>query len=277
MRLVSGIYEGQPRAGRLISDDEIEILDAPDAVAAWRAGPQIRVLGRCAPQGFTLLAPSPCPSKILGLGLNYQDHIREGGRESPKSQVWFNKQTSALNRPHGDVIKPRNTKALDYEGELVVIIGRRCRHVPASKALSAVAGYAAGCDYSVRDWQKRAPTMHLGKSFDSHAVFGPHMVSAEAVKDPQDLRVRAWVNDELRQDGHTGDMIATVAEQIAYLSQAMTLMPGDVLYTGTPAGVGQWFDPPKYLVVGDRVRVEIDGIGRLENRIVADTSAFVLE
>ena len=159
---------------------------------------------------------------------------------------------------------------MDYEGELGVVIGRTTRRVAAAEALGAVGGYLVVNDVSVRQWQRRSPTFTLGKSFDTHGPTGPWVVTPDEVPDPLDLRIRTWVNDELRQDGSTAQMVLGIAEQIAYLSQSMTLEVGDILTTGTPAGVGAGFDPPRWLRPGDVVTVEIDGIGRLENPVVAE-------
>ncbi len=151
-----------------------------------------------------------------------------------------------------------------------VVIGRSTRRVGVEEALGAVGGYLVVNDVSVREWQRRSPTFTLGKSFDTHGPIGPWVVTPDEVPHPLDLRIRTWVNDELRQDGSTSQMVLPVAEQIAYLSQSVTLEAGDVITTGTPAGVGAGFDPPRWLVPGDTVTVEIDGIGRLENRVIAE-------
>lgn len=270
MPFVTVDWQGAPRGGN-VSGGMITMMDVPDALAAWRA-PDAKQIDQISVADARIMAPVMMPGKILGLGLNYQDHATEGGRDTPKHPKWFNKQTSALNPyPMETVLKPTTSNQVDYEGELVVIIGKAARNITAGQALSHVAGYSVGCDYSVRDWQALSPTMHLGKSFDTHATFGPYLWPTDQVPDPQGLRIQTWVNDDLRQDAPTSNMIHAVADQIATLSHYMTLHPGDVLYTGTPAGVGQWFDPPKFLEVGDTVRVEIVGLGTLQNTVIADT------
>ncbi len=274
MKLACVLIDDLPCAA-VVSDDVLIVLPFDTPLAAWRAGPDAiaqatRTARRLPLAGARLLAPVPAPQRILGLGLNYLDHVREGGREPPAAPVWFNKQTTAVNGPMDDVLMPVGSEQLDYEVELVVIIGRSARRIGADQALAAVAGYAVGCDFSVRDWQKRSPTMTLGKSGDSHAPFGPWMTTADAVADPQDLHLTCHVNGAPRQTGHTADMVFSVAEQIAYLSQHFTLRPGDVLFTGTPAGVGQWRTPPLWLTPGDVVDVAIDGLGALRHTIVAD-------
>lgn len=223
-----------------------------------------------------LLAPVR-PGKFLGAGLNYADHVAESGMEAPEHPVFFNKQTTCVVGPGADVHMPRVSDLLDYEGELAIVIGTRCRHVPANRAAEVIAGYTIANDVSVRDWQLRTPTMTLGKSFDTHGPLGPWIVTPDELGDPHSLTIRTWVDDELRQDGDTGRMIHDCYEQIAHLSQAFTLEPGDVIATGTPAGVGAVKQPfPSGLLrVGQTVRVEIDGIGTLENRVVAEPEGFV--
>jgi len=157
--------------------------------------------------------------------------------------------------------------AVDYEGELGMVIGRRCRHVPLERALEMVAGYTVVNDVSVRDWQRRSPTMMMGKGFDTHGPTGPWVVTVDEVGDPQGLAVRTEVNGELRQDGHTSDMIFSCAQMIEHLSAAFTLEPGMLVSTGTPAGVGAAHDPPKWLVAGDTVTVTVEGVGVLTNPV----------
>jgi 2-keto-4-pentenoate hydratase/2-oxohepta-3-ene-1,7-dioic acid hydratase in catechol pathway len=163
---------------------------------------------------------------------------------------------------------PQVSSAVDYEGELGMVIGRRCRHVPAREALSVVAGYTVVNDVSVRDWQWRSPTMMMGKGFDTHGPTGPWIVTASDVEDPQALSIRTWVNGELRQDGNTEDMIFTCRQMIEHLSAAFTLEPGMIITTGTPAGVAAGEDPPRWLVAGDTVTVAVEGIGDLTNPVV---------
>ena len=213
-----------------------------------------------------LLAPV-LPRKFFGIGLNYADHIAESGMEAPEFPVFFNKQSTCVVGPGDEVHMPRVSTLLDYEGELAIVIGTRCRHVPEDRAHEVIAGYTIANDVSVRDWQLRTPTMTLGKSFDTHGPLGPWVVTADELGDPHSLGIKTWVNDELRQDGDTSQMIYDCFQQVAHLSEAFTLEPGDVIATGTPAGIGAVRQPfPEGLLkVGDKVRVEIDGIGALEN------------
>lgn len=215
-----------------------------------------------------LLPPIARPPKYLAAGLNYADHLAETGNPKPEFPVFFNKQSTCVIGPNDDIHKPRVSDMVDYEGELGLVIGTRCRHVPVEAALDVVAGYLVVNDVTVRDWQLKSPTMTLGKSFDTHGPIGPWLTTANEVPDPQALRIRTWVNGELLQDGNTSEMLYDIATQIATLTTAFTLEPGDVLATGTPAGVGIARQPPRWLKAGDIVKVEIDGLGALENHVV---------
>ena len=213
-----------------------------------------------------LLAPLR-PGKYLAIGMNYARHVAEMGHaERPKQQYWFNKQTTCINGPC-DPIDPGVSEMLDYEVELGVVIGRAGRHVPAAEALGCVFGYLVANDVSARDWQRHSPTFTMGKSFDTHGPIGPWIVTANEIPDPQALGLRCLVNGAVRQSSTTADMIFGVAQQIAYLTTAFTLEPGDLLATGTPEGVGAAMDPPAFLQPGDVVRCEIDGIGAIENTV----------
>ena len=216
-----------------------------------------------------LEAPVPNPGKILAIGLNYADHIAETGAETPKVQMWFNKQTTATNAPYGRIAMPAASSMLDYEGELVYVVGKRARHVPRERAHEIIAGFCCGNDVSVRDWQARSQTMQIGKSFDTHAPFGPWIVTPDEVGDPHDLAIRTYVNQDLRQDSNTKHLVFDCFDQIAHLTEAFTLEPGDVIYTGTSSGVGMARNPPAWLKVDDVVRVEIENIGYIES-VVAD-------
>lgn len=254
----------------------------PEVIARWtQLQPLVQALLSVAPHArlpeVHLLAPVPRPPKLLAIGLNYLDHVNEKivgdqGRESravPEHQLWFTKLGHAINGPYDDIVLPKVSERTDYEAELVAVIGQRCKHVPRERAHEVIFGYCVGNDVSVRDWQKRTSQWTLGKSFDTHAPFGPWLTTADELKgDPHTLDLRCWVNGELRQQSNTSLMIHDVWSQIALLSQAMTLEPGDVIYTGTCSGVGAAFDPPKFLRNGDVVRVEIDKLGAIEARCV---------
>jgi 2-keto-4-pentenoate hydratase/2-oxohepta-3-ene-1,7-dioic acid hydratase in catechol pathway len=220
----------------------------------------------------TLLAPIDDPQKYLGIGMNYTEHAeeaRQAGIPTPTSQLWFNKQVSCIVGPNDAIVKPDVSDELDYEIELAVVIGQRCKHVAVDDARSVIAGYMVANDVSVRDWLvKRSPTFTLGKSFDTHGPIGPWLTTDDEIADPLALQMRLTVNGEVRQDWPTDDMIYDIFEQIAYLSTVMTLMPGDILATGTPAGIGA--PTRNFLKVGDVVRAEIEGLGAIENRVVAE-------
>ena len=220
-----------------------------------------------------LEAPVPDPQKFLAIGMNYKKHKQEAldaGMQVPNTQIWFNKQVSCINGPYDPVHLPRASDKLDYEAELGVIIGRCCRHVSVPDAPSVVAGYVVINDVSVRDWQLASPTMTLGKSFNTHGPCGPWIVTTDEVPDPHSLQLRMLVNGEVRQEVNTSELIYNVWEQIAHLSTVMTLEPGDILATGTPSGVGVALKPPQFRKVGDVMRVEIDGIGHIQNVVVAE-------
>ncbi|MBK8458739.1 MAG: fumarylacetoacetate hydrolase family protein [Phyllobacteriaceae bacterium] len=220
-----------------------------------------------------LRAPIARPGKILAIGLNYADHIEESkdaGIAIPTEQVWFCKHTTSVNDPDGDIELPKVSPMLDYEVELVAVIGRRGRHISRDDAPAHVFGYCVGNDVTVRDWQHRTPQWMLGKSFDTHCPFGPAIVTADEVGDPHGLDIRCFVNGERRQNSNTRHLVFNLWDQIAHLSQAMTLEPGDLIFTGTPGGIGFGSKPYRPLKVGDVVRCEVAGIGEIENRVVAE-------
>ena len=213
-----------------------------------------------------LQAPVLNPGKIMAIGLNYADHIRESSLAKPEHQTWFSKQTSSLNRPFGPIEIPKVSEAVDYEAELVVVMGRGGRHISRDEAHKHVFGYCVGNDVSVRDWQLRTTQWVIGKSFDTHAPIGPWITTADEIGDPHRLGIRCFVNGERRQNSNTKELVFDVWAQIEQLSDAMTLYPGDLIFTGTPGGVGAAAKPPLRLKAGDIVRVEIDELGAIENR-----------
>ena len=217
-----------------------------------------------------LLAPVPRPAKVLAIGRNYRSHVAEMGNEVQEHQYWFNKQRTAVVGPMEPIVVPRVSEQVDYEGELAIVIGQRAKSVPADRWLDVVAGFTVVNDVSVRDWQAHSPTFTMGKSFDTHCPTGPWIVTPDEVGDPLSLSLRTWVNGELRQDSNTSDLVFEPADMIEYLTTAFPLEPGDVLATGTPAGVGAGFRPPRWLREGDVVRIEIERVGTLENPVVAE-------
>ena len=280
MKLATIVHNGVPRIAR-IEGRVAQILAAPGdglgVISALRGPTSGRdVVEVVSVDSVAFLAPVPQPPRIFGIGLNYADHAAETGREPPAIQTWFMKQITAVNAPYGAVEKPCVSDMLDFEVELVVIVGAQARHVPVERAHEVIAGYCVGCDYSVRDWQRATPTMIMGKGFNTHAPFGPVLVTAGEIADLDQLRLRCYVNDQLMQDGCVADLIFKVPQMIAHLSTAFTLLPGDVIFTGTPAGVGIARNPPVYLFAGDTVRCEIDGLGMMENKIVDEVKVTII-
>ena len=214
--------------------------------------------------GIKLKAPIARPGKILAIGLNYADHVKEMGRAMPTEQVWFSKMPTAANGPYDAIDLPKVSNSVDYEVEMVVVIGKKGRHITKADAPSHVFGYCTGNDVSARDWQNFTPQWVLGKSFDTHAPFGPWITTADEIGDPHTLGVRCFVNGEKRQDSNTKNLIFSVWDQIAHVSKVMTLEPGDLIFTGTPGGVAMGMNPPKFLKPGDKVRTEIDRLGVIE-------------
>ena len=282
MRLATFARERRRRTGVVVGDEVVDLTDPlvglPDDLATLvAAGPGALEAARGAPSGrarrfaldeVELLAPVPRPPSFLAIARNYGAHAAELGTEPPAEQRWFSKQPTCVVGPGAPIWVPRVSVEVDYEGELAMVIGTRCRHVPAARALEVVAGFTVVNDVSVRDWQRRSPTMMLGKSFDTHGPMGPWVVTPDEVGDPQALSLTTWVNGEVRQHASTGGMIHGCAALIAHLSAAFTLVPGMVLSTGTPAGVAAAEDEPRWLRPGDTVAVGIDGIGVLENPVV---------
>lgn len=223
-----------------------------------------------------LLAPI-VPTGILCIGLNYRQHAAETNAPIPKYPVLFMKSTAALQNPGDPIVLPRWLRSgkVDYECELVVVIGKPCKNVARKDALQYVLGYTCGNDVSARDWQKEGGGSQWcrGKSFDTFAPIGPHLVTRDEVPNPNDLQIRTLVNDEVLQDCTTADMIFDVPTLIEFLSGSTTLAPGTVIMTGTPQGVGMARNPPRFLQPGDRVRVEIEKIGALENPVAEESAA----
>ena len=230
-----------------------------------------RTRSRIPLEGLRLVAPIERPGKYLAIGMNYRKHAEEAaklGIATPQKQLWFNKQTTCLAGPYDDIVRGV-TEQLDYEVELGVVIGQPAKGVGAADAPAHVFGYLTANDVSARDWQFHAPTFTVGKSFDTHGPIGPWIVTADEIPDPHALRLRTWINGEPRQDSSTSELIFNVWDQIAYLSTAFTLEPGDILATGTPEGVGVGMAPKRFLQPGDVVRCEVEGIGAIENRVRA--------
>ena len=212
-----------------------------------------------------LLKPIRRPGKIMAIGLNYADHIEESKMETPKTQVWFAKAATSANGPFDPIAVPADAPAVDYEAEMVAVIGAGGRRISKADAPAAVFGWCVGNDGTERAWQHRTPQWTIGKSFDTHAPFGPWITTADEIPDPHALDIRCWVNGELRQSSNTRHLVFNVWDQIEHLSQAMTLEPGDLIFTGTPGGIGAAMKPMQFLKAGDRVKIEIESLGAIDN------------
>jgi 2-keto-4-pentenoate hydratase/2-oxohepta-3-ene-1,7-dioic acid hydratase in catechol pathway len=245
-----------------------------DALANWEAHKAAFAAAaergpRRALSAVQLLAPVARPGKIFAIGLNYADHIEESKMETPANQVWFTKAVTCVNGPFDPIEIARNGPFVDYEIELVAVIGKRGRNIAKEDARAHVFGYCVGNDVTERAWQHRTPQWTLGKSFDTHAPIGPWITTADEAGDPHALGLRCFVNGEKRQDSNTRHLVFNIWDQIEHLSQAMTLEPGDLIFTGTPGGIGAAMNPRQFLKVGDVVRCEIDRLGAIEGKMAA--------
>lgn len=217
-----------------------------------------------------LLPPVPDPEKVICVGLNYADHARESGVAPPEEPVLFNKFPSAIAAHGAPIVLPRESREVDYEAELVVVIGQGGRHIAQQDAYRHVAGYCPGHDVSARDWQLRKPGKQwlLGKTFDTFAPYGPALVTRDEAPDPGQLRIQFRLNGRTLQDSNTKELIFPIDALVAYISQVCTLKPGDLIFTGTPPGVGFARQPPIFLQPGDLCEVEIEGLGVLSNPVI---------
>ncbi|MAG31877.1 MAG: hypothetical protein CL908_13395 [Deltaproteobacteria bacterium] len=282
MKLITFSERGTTRIGLLTGEEVVDLqAAAPDVptemVAFLEAGDSALEAARTAIEAggsrlpladVHLESPILRPPKILAVGLNYADHVAESGLDTPEYPMIFNKQSTSAHPPLDPFHLPRVSTALDYEGELAFVIGKRCRHVPRERAREVIAGYTICNDVSVRDWQLRVPTFTMGKSFDTHCPLGPALVTADEIPDPHCLELRTWVNAEPRQSSNTKHLIFDCFSLIEHLSTAFTLEPGDVISTGTPGGVGIAQKPPALLKAGDVVKIAIDGLGEIENAVI---------
>jgi 2-keto-4-pentenoate hydratase/2-oxohepta-3-ene-1,7-dioic acid hydratase in catechol pathway len=238
----------------------------PRASAAAARGAELE------PGSVRLLAPVPDPGKVICIGLNYKDHAKESGAEVPAEPVVFCKFPSAVTAHEQPIVLPRVSSSVDYEAELVVVMGRAGRNIAPSQAFDYIAGYAPGNDVSARDWQLHKPGKQwlLGKSFDTFAPFGPYLTTVDEVPDPGNLRIWFRLNGRVLQDSSTSELIFPIGRLVSYVSQVCTLAPGDLIFTGTPAGVGFARRPPILLQPGDVAEVEIERLGVLRNLVVAE-------
>jgi 2-keto-4-pentenoate hydratase/2-oxohepta-3-ene-1,7-dioic acid hydratase in catechol pathway len=287
MKLATFTFEGKTRVGAVEGDwivDSLGVKDMPEDMIGFLEGGASSIdamqqliakdTQRIALADVILEAPVPRPGKFLGIGLNYADHIDETELEKPEYPTFFTKQSSCVIGQGAAIHRPKVSEKLDYEGELAFIIGKRCRHVAIDNAHEVIAGYTIANDVSVRDWQFRSATWTLGKSFDTHGPLGPWLVTPDEIGDPHQLALETWLDDEKRQSSNTRHMIFNCFEMIAYLTQAMTLEPGDVITTGTPAGVGVKMKPRGYMKPGQTVRITIEKIGTLINPVIAEPDSI---
>jgi 2-keto-4-pentenoate hydratase/2-oxohepta-3-ene-1,7-dioic acid hydratase in catechol pathway len=281
MRLGTIVREDGDRAC-VIDGDEVVVLSAAgvrgsvaEILGSGRSGVADAVAsgrGRAPLSSVRLTAPVR-PSKFFGVGLNYADHAAEVGREPTDFPTVFAKMVSCVSGPFDPIVRPAVSEQLDYEAELGVVIGTRCRAVSREDAAAVIGGYVIANDVTVRDWQRRTQQWTLGKSFDTHGPIGPWVVTADELRDPHDIDFRTLVNGELRQRSNTRNLIHGCFDLVAAISAACTLEPGDVIATGTPSGVATAMKPPAWLRAGDVVRVEFDGIGHIENRVIDEDAA----
>ena len=286
MKLVTFTTGDAPRLGAVRGDQVIDLAAVSgdklpaDMIAFLEAGqPAMQLAEELVAEAetdlslsdVTLLAPVLRPSKIVAIGQNYMDHIRESGAEIPKLPVIFTKFSTAVNRPGGEIRwDPALTSHVDYEVELAVVIGRKTRRVSADEALDYVLGYTCANDVSARNIQHGDGQWVRGKSLDTFCPLGPWLVTRDEIADPQDLALSTTLNGEVMQSSSTAEMIFGVRYLIEFASRAFTLLPGDVIVTGTPHGVGAARDPKVFMVDGDEVTAEIVGIGKLTNRCVEE-------
>ena len=288
MKLVTYVKDGENRPGAIVKRDGREAIvdllaaDAslPSSIRALlEAGPLALQKAETAAEEATdllemsaikLAAPIPNPDKILCIGLNYADHAAESGQPLPDYPIVFSKYSNTVIGSGDAIVLPKVTDQVDYEAELGFVIGKRARHVSEADALEYVAGYLNVNDVSARDYQTRTSQWTMGKSFDTFAPMGPALVTADELPDPHNLAIRLWIGDDTLQDSSTSQLIFSVPQLLADISEVMTLEPGDIVSTGTPPGVGAARTPPRWLRPGETVNMEIEGLGVLSNLVVAE-------
>ncbi|MCW2996090.1 MAG: hydrolase family protein [Conexibacter sp.] len=277
MRFASVTIDGAPHAVLLDGDRAVPLrgvaelgLETPSSLLA---DPPLDHASAVPTADVVFRAVVPRPGKIICVGLNYRAHVAESLRDEPEYPVLFTKFASTLTGPFAALAVPAESTKVDYEGELVVIVGERVRRAAPAQALRAVAGYAVANDVSMRDFQHKSHQWLQGKAWDASTPVGPALVTADEVGDPQALALRTIVNDTILQEATTDLMIFDVATLVSTISQFATLEPGDLILTGTPGGVGVRRDPPVLLAPGDVVAVEVDGVGRIESTMISERAA----
>ena len=282
MKLVNFLSKGEKNIGALLDDgvcsfksisdkysmsmlEFIEQIDelSPEVSKFINSNPEVIPLSE-----IEFLPIIERPGKVLAVGLNYKDHAKETGMDLPKVPMIFTKQSTSVLGHRGEIHKPKVSDAVDYEGEMAFVIGKKCRHVSKEEALDVIAGVTICNDVSVRDWQIASPTFTMGKSFDTHCPIGPYIVTMDEISDIHNLKIKTYVNDELRQDSCTDQLIFDCFDLIEHITKAFTLEPGDIIATGTSSGVGVVLG--KYLVPNDVVRIELENVGTLENKVVLE-------
>lgn len=285
MRLVTYQSDSGPRAAGVRGESYVDLHAADPHLPALMIellalGPagldrarQAILNGKPFPaDGVRILAPVPRPGKVICVGLNYADHAAESGAPIPEEPVIFNKFSTSVCGHLDPIVLPRISSQVDYEAELVVVIGRGGRYLAEESALEHVAGYCCGHDVSARDWQLGKPGKQwlLGKTFDTFAPYGPHLVTADEVGDPGNLGIQLRLNGQTMQSSSTQQLIFSIPKLLAYISRVCILEPGDVVFTGTPPGVGMARKPPVFLKPGDEVEVEVERLGTLRNPVVSE-------
>ena len=282
MKLVYFLFKGEKNVGALLDDgvcsfksisdkysmsmlEFIEQMDdlSPKVSKFINSNPEVIPLSK-----IEFLPVIERPGKVLAVGLNYKDHAKETGMDLPEVPMIFTKQSTSVLGHQGEIHKPKVSDAVDYEGEMAFVIGKKCRHVSKEDALDVIAGVTICNDVSVRDWQIASPTFTMGKSFDTHCPIGPYIVTMDEISDIHNLKIKTYVNDELRQDSCTDQLIFDCFDLIEHITKAFTLEPGDIIATGTSSGVGVVLG--KYLVPNDVVRIELENVGTLENKVILE-------
>jgi 2-keto-4-pentenoate hydratase/2-oxohepta-3-ene-1,7-dioic acid hydratase in catechol pathway len=288
MRIINFQGANAPALGVVRGDEAVDLsVAAPELPPSLRgllsAGPEATARAAAAAaaaggearrptDGLRLLAPITDPGKIICLGLNYADHAKEGGHAKPEYPSFFLRTPASLIATGEPLVVPRVCDQLDYEAELVAVVGERCRHVPEAEGLSVIAGYSVFNDGSVRAYQRKTSQWTIGKNFDGTGPFGPAFVTADELPPgAAGLRIQSRLNGQVMQDANTSDMLFGVAETVALLTECMTLEPGDLLVMGTPGGVGHARRPPVWMRPGDRCEIEIESVGLLSNPVEAES------
>ena len=282
MKLVNFLFKGEQNVGALVDDGVCSFKSISDKYSIsmlefieqiHELSPEVSKFIDSNPEVIPLseiefLPVIERPGKVLAVGLNYRDHAKETGMDLPEVPMIFTKQSTSVLGHQGEIHKPKVSDAVDYEGEMAFVIGKKCRHVRKEDALDVIAGVTICNDVSVRDWQIASPTFTMGKSFDTHCPIGPYIVTMDEISDIHNLKIKTYVNDELRQDSCTDQLIFDCFDLIEHITKAFTLEPGDIIATGTSSGVGVVLG--KYLIPNDVVKIELENVGTLENKVILE-------